>query len=342
MTIRIDWRRSMPILDRLYDLRLREAHPFNTPRAELPQQLVPAWLRTDREQLARFYWVLCLWMRGTGTMTATRGLLRVVEDEPRLLDPHFVLSYSQDDLIAALRAGRLPHLSKGNSKGWLENAQRLLAGWDGQVLKVAAKLTDYETAREILENRPATKTRSARGFYGYQKKMTSMLLYYLMYEELMPAFLFPVPIDYRVMRFCLSNQLVDVQPNAKGNYRSDELEDRLRFLFFEYARRTGANPLLLADAAWLYPGVMCAKHPGNFTRIGEYEARSTVIEPVQIEWTPAQRRAYEQTCGQCPFDQSCDTLWPYQYYYRRGTMESVPRERPPNHRQVLFVQVGET
>lgn len=341
MTVRISWQRSLPILDQLYSARVNGGFPFFLPNAELPQIIVPDWIKSDPEQLARFYWIFCLWNRGrVKTMTACRGLIRVVEACPDLLRPEFVVTLSQSQLVEILQFCGLPQMSKGNAKGWLENASRLVTDWDNKVLHLMTGLSSYRQALNRLSNRPATSRRSARGMYGYQKKMTSMLLYYLMYEGLMKPFMFPVPVDYRIMNFCLSKNMVLVKPDNKGNYRSDEMEDALRVLFFKYAKLRQANPLLLAEAIWLYVGVMCSRHPNNRTRAGRYNARGTTIESIPPDWTK-DRLAFTETCGVCPFDSICQTTFPYQYYYSWGALHPVVRERPPGLSPPLFSRLGE-
>lgn len=216
-------------------------------------------------------------------------------------------------------------------KFWVQNARRLTELWDGDPRNILDGVSSYNQALERIQN-----NKKGGGFLGFQEKMVSMLLYYLMDEELIDFFYFPIPIDLHVMRVSVANEIVTFtgEPN-NGDVMSGELLAALREMTLNYARHNGVNPLRLCDALWLLSSTLCEQSPGNMTHSGRYQARSTYLAPVELTWNRSQIEAFDRSCRSCPVRDTCKWDIPSGPYYRRGQLIKLrQRSEPPI--QTLF------
>jgi hypothetical protein len=182
-------------------------------------------------------------------------------------------------------------------------------------------VTTYEDSLERIKN-----DKKGGGFIGFQEKMTSMILYYMMDEELIDQFNFPIPVDLHVMRVSIANEMITFPNSPDGtNVFVPETLAALRKLYFDYAADRDGNALRLCDAVWLLSMSSCGKHPGNMTiePLGRSKrtGRTTYLIPneVKIE-DPVQRKAYEESCRKCPIQETCENNIPGTIYYVSGNL----------------------
>lgn len=182
-----------------------------------------------------------------------------------------------------------------------------------------------------------------KGFWGFQGKMVSMLTYYLMDEGMIPYFDFPPPIDMHLMRVSIANELVTFEGDKENdNLQSQELLAIMRDFFYNYAISHKINVLRLADAVWLLSQTLCGNQPGNVTLeplgISNRSGRKTflIAQPISTEDTK-QRLDYQNSCAECPIEETC--LWnvPGKYYFvqsrlfRRGQRTKFPETNQNNN-----------
>jgi hypothetical protein len=175
------------------------------------------------------------------------------------------------------------------------------------------------------------QNKKGEGFMGFQEKMTSMIIYYLMDEELIQPFNFPIPVDLHVMRVSIANEMITFadrrgNPLPYGtNLFSKETTAALRSLYLDYAHERGINPLRLCDAVWMLSESSCGRHPGN-TTIEPFgrkfrNGRKTYLIPKVVDThNPGQQKAYAESCAQCPVQDTCEFNIPGTQYYVGGNI----------------------
>jgi len=208
--------------------------------------------------------------------------------------------------------------------------------WDGDPRKIFAGVSDYDEAIGRIQN-----DNRGGGFKGFQHKMTSMIIYYLLDDKLIGDFdNFPIPIDMHVMRVSIANEMIKFHGVDEGvNLFRPETTAALRDLYTDYAERHGVSPIDVCDAVWLYSEALCGYQPGNITLEPNgrdaRDGRSTLLVP--LEHAPlddAQRKAYERTCGRCAIRSTCKWNIPGKVYYvagelvRRGRRQDYPEIQP--------------
>ena len=317
MTILVDHKRTVAVLDAIMKRYKENGAPYDLPHVVLPQdpRHLPKQLSVDPKRQAMFFFVLCYWMRGgTNSVEAARKLSQLFIRHPDYFDADISSAFSDTRLILPLQTVGLMGMINSSRVQWPENSRRLLDHYDGDPRNIFTGVTSYQELCERVRNRG-----KGRGFVGFQKKMTSMLAYYFIDQKLVPAQPFPIPVDFHLMRLALANEIVKVDPHAiTGNMLSEELEDTLRELFYAYAQDRGIDHLELCNALWLLGSSLCSNQPGNRAKQGVYEGRATEIDPIPYLETPSQLQRLAGTCGICPLTATCTSNYPSPYYYRRG------------------------
>ena len=73
--------------------------PFDQKGAIIPQNIIPDWLRTDKEELYNFYFYICLYMRGgIESLQAFKAMIKLRTEKPDVFDPFFAQHLTQDEL----------------------------------------------------------------------------------------------------------------------------------------------------------------------------------------------------------------------------------------------------
>lgn len=321
--MKVHKRKAFEIFDRLLGMYLRKEYPFNLPGAVLPQRngYIPEEARQDKRKYALFLFAACYWMRGgIKSDTAFQQLGTFYRQDPGSFLPENAEALSAAVLADKLKAIGLGYNVKEISGFWKENLSKLDRKWKGDPCNLFAGISTYEEACDRIQNN------KSNGFGGFQEKMVSMLTYFLMDAGLVDPWNFPVPVDFHVIRIVFANEILVAgkdEMNGSGLYIKKNL-DAIRRLVMDYCRERDVDPLLLADALWLYSQLQCSRHPGNQSNVGGRHGRMTKLWPIK-RWSEAQTKAYEETCGVCPLRRTCRWCVPSAEYYIRGRI--ILRER---------------
>lgn len=300
---------------------------------------LPEAIRQDPVQMARFWFWSCMFMRGRiKSKHAITRLARLYTQEaaagrPDLLDPD-VGRYLRPDYINQVLAKYA--LSRYGS-GWVRNAELLVGQYGGNPTRIFDGLISsgnpFEAACRRLCNRPGSV---GGGFWGFQKKMASMLIYYLEVAQLIDPFPFPPPVDFHHVRIALSTGIIDLHGHVLQTV--DELEygllDDLRRVYLVISQESGTPTVMLAQAIWLLSSYLCTETPGNaLTERGAYDARQTKLIYQLPDWSkasPAAINSYLRSCGTCPLEHLCQLWVPSGQWYDHGVVGSMlfPRTRP--------------
>lgn len=309
------------VLGTLLNAYENRRYPYNHDSVRLPHdpRHMPPSLEYGSVDHAMFFWNACYYMRGgIKSVDAIKRLAAVYEEEPDLFDCAVASEKRPAEIAGTLKAHGLGFQGTA-SRHWVENAQRLHERFDGDPRKIFTSNGTYDDYLKIIKN-----DGKGGGFKGFQEKMTSMIIYYLMDSSLIEPFMFPIPVDLHVMRVSVSNRLIEWKETPYGtDLYSDQMLATLRELYYDYAVEHEVNPLRLCDAVWLLSESLCGSYPGNIT-LEPYgrsnrKGRSTVLLPQEVDTnSPAQQAAYEASCRHCPVEETCDYAIPGKLYYVAG------------------------
>jgi len=318
---------AYPLLDRLLDAYGRSEPPYNLDSVRLPHdpRHMPETLEQGSVDHAVFLFNVCYYMRGgIKSNDAVKRMAKVYDNHPELFNCAYAQSYDAPALETILKNHGLGFQGTV-ARQWIENARRLQERYEGDPRNIFDGVSTYEQSQELIQNR------SGKGFVGFQEKMTSMIIYYLMDEGLIKPFNFPIPVDLHVMRVSIANEMITFtdpygQPVPHGtNLFTKETLAALRGLYFDYAEERNVNPLRLCDAVWLLSESLCGRYPGNVTiePLGRERrnGRSTYLVPNVVNTTSqAQQKAYAASCGICPIQETCEYSIPGTQYYIGGNI----------------------
>lgn len=297
--------------------------PYDQDRVRLPHdpRHMPRTLERGTTDHAMFLFNVCYYMRGgIKSNDAVKRMSRVYDEWPELFDSETASRFDPALLAEILKSHGLG-FQETVAGQWIENARRMVERFDGDPRNIFEDVSTYEQSQVLVQN-----DGKGNGFLGFQEKMTSMIIYYLMDEELIKPFNFPIPVDLHVMRVSIANELITF-PNAPfgTNLYTKETIAALRTLYLEYAAEHDVNPLRLCDAVWMLSESSCGRHPGNTTLepLGrdQRNGRSTYMVPGVVDTAdPTQQAAYESACRVCPIEESCMYNIPGTQYYVGGNI----------------------
>ncbi len=333
LKIEVHREHAFEVLDTLMDAYAQNAYPYNLDSTRLPHdpRHMPETLQLGSVDHAMFLFNVCYYMRGgIKSNDAVRRMSRVYNAHPELFDCEFAQGVDPDELAGVLTEHGLG-FQKTVSRQWVENSRRMVERAQGDPRKLFENVDDYEQSLKVVKN-----DGKGNGFLGFQEKMTSMIVYYLMDEELIEPFQFPIPVDLHVMRVSIANEMITFgdAPYGTDVFKKETLET-LRELYYDYAQNRGVSALRLCDAVWMLSQSLCGQHPGNTTLepLGRHNrnGRSTVLIPGEVlTQDKAQRAAYERSCGRCAIEKTCQYNIPGTPYYVGGNLIiRGPRERFP-------------
>lgn len=311
------------VLGTLMDAYESNQFPYNQDSVRLPQDArhMPKTLQRGTKEHAMFFWNSCYYMRGgIKSVDALKRMSAIYDSRPELFDCEVAAVTPSENIRDVLRTNGLG-FQDTVSRHWVINSRRMRKRYDSDPRNIFSGISNYEDCVDAIKN-----DGKGGGFHGFKEKMVSMITYYLMDEGLIKHFPFPIPVDMHVMRVSIENKLVEFPgvPNGTNLY-SEQLLEKLRSLYFSYAKDKGVDPLLLCNAVWLLSESSCGKYPGNVTLepLGRKNrnGRSTVLVPQKVDVTNrAQREAYESSCRQCPVETTCELSVPGKPYYVLGAM----------------------
>ena len=328
LEIVVDQDRINLVLNNLMEAYHADEFPYNLDSARLPQdeRHMPPELERGSVEHAMFFWNVCYWMRGgTESTTAVRQMTTIYRDRPDLFDCRKILKTTVEDI----REVTLSHglgMSKDNPRFWHMNAKRLLDNFDGDPRLIFEGLVDGREGFDMLLDRTANKR--SKGFFGFQKKMTSMIAYYFMAEGLVEKKTLPLPVDVHVTRVSLETEMVRLPniPYGVNVLGDDQLLDVLRDVYLDYAEDNKVDWLELCNAVWLLSQALCGNAPGNqmekMKGADHLGGRSTPIRSIPVDiLSHKQQKAFEVTCRDCPVNQECRFHVPAgKLYYKLGQL----------------------
>ena len=336
LTVVIDEKRTEEVLGKLLKLYNNNEYPYNLENTRVPHHPdhMPKEMPRGGKEHASFLWSVCYYMRGgIKSVEAVKRMAHMYDDP----DNRYLFDFEQAqyathaDVDSALKAHGLG-LRDAVSRQWIANAKRMVEQYNGDPRTIFDGITHYDEALERIRN-----DHKGNGFMGFQHKMTSMIIYYLIDDNLIDGFDdFPIPIDLHVMRMSIANEMITF-PDASEDQKlfAPETTEALRQLYTDYAHTHKVSPIALSNAVWLYSEALCGYQPGNITLEpdgrGKRNGRQTNLVP--LEYNPlddAQRKAYERTCGRCALRGTCAWNIPGKPYYvlgelrRRGKRPDYP------------------
>lgn len=335
------------VLDTLMDAYVNNAPPYNLDRVRLPHdpRHMPKTLERGGVDHAMFLFNVCYYMRGgIKSNDAVKRMANIYDEWPELFDCESAQYFEEEIIVEILSAHGLG-FQKTVAKQWVENSRRMYELYEGDPRTIFDGVVTYEKSQERIQN-----DGKGGGFVGFREKMTSMIIYYLMDEELIESFNFPIPIDLHVMRVSIANEMITFGDIPHGtNLFTKETLSALRQLYFDYARDSNINALRLCDAVWMLSESSCGRHPGNTTiepfGRSNRNGRSTYLVPKSVDVTdPTQQKAYENSCRICPVQKSCEYNIPGTQYYVGGNIIirgkrvrfPLPIAEPQSEQSLLF------
>jgi hypothetical protein len=338
-TLEIDEVRAYEVFDLLIKTLENNGFPYSLDHVRTPQdpRHMPKTLEYGSRDHAMLMLVSCYYMRGG--IKSTAGFQRIsqlYDSRPDLFQPEVAAKTSRAEFKSELRKHGLGFTNTVPAQ-WIKNAERLLEKYDGDPRNIFADINTYEEAVGRIKN-----NKGKDGFVGFKEKMTSMLCYFMMSQDLVDRFDFPVPVDLHVMRVCLANEVIKFPDTPHGvDLYSEELLATIRDLTLKYVIDKGVDPLKLSDALWLLSESMCGEQANNKTHepLGRKNrnGRSTVLVPYTINLNDkTQKKEYDETCRPCPLSDTCEYSVPGALYYRAGALIiRGPRVRFPEE-ETLF------
>lgn len=318
--------------------------PFNQDTTRVPQdprhvprrpefQHTPEQ-RTEEEsiKLAQFWFADCYYMRGVNNSNdMTVNLADLYEDHPEIFDFKVAAIMEPKVINDLLLKYHLAVQHEPISKYWVENARRMNKRYNSDPRKLFEDYKDFdELAGRICNDK------KGGGFWGFQKKIASMLGYYYMYLGLVEYRNIPLPTDFHVVRTAIEQGMVSFENMPEsGVVDFEALKDFLREVFFDVSEYTGIRQLDICDVVWLFSGNACVHSPTNTQRlitryVDENKKTVWVYEPKLTdpnEATLAQRKAYEDSCALCQLRETCQHDVPSREYYDRGIVR-YPNPKP--------------
>lgn len=336
----VDRSRAAHVLDTLMVAFRARTFPFTLKRAlppQIPENLPRGGFRDEIDH-ACYLFALCFYMRGgIQSDRAALALSRIYEGQPELFRPQTVTADMEPDIRALLARSGLNFNGGEISHFWVENFRRLKERWGSDPRTILQGVDTFEEACRRIQN-TADNRKHGRGFLGFQEKMVSMLIYFLVEAGYGDPFTFPAPIDFHVLRVMVAHHVVCIiegtPPSGRVNYFHKDVLRALRDLFSWYARTHNTDPVHLSEVVWGLSRSMCYQHPGNTTIYrGKRRGRKSDLVPLRVTWNEAQTLAYERSCLRCPVEPTCRFNIPAAPYYVRGELIIRGfREQPPQKR----------
>ena len=316
-------------------------YPFNRSDAIIPQNVIPAELRANKQVLATFYLWICTHMRGgLESLQAFNAYINIWRAMPLFFEPRWVEWHSPQEITVIYERFGLGWDKKNAGKILVENSKRLIRNWGGNPLNLLRGLDSYDEALRRIKNKRNKRELEAAGeqgagFMGQQHKMVSLTVYFFDWEGwLRPRFPYPSPADIHNFRGGLNSGGIVVSELKNNAIRNvEKISAPWRAVIMKYIKVRRADPVEVADALWLFSLVMCGNSPLTITEQSNGaqemffdEADVPRESGVKKFLQPGYRKALEETCLVCPILERCRFAIPSRPYYSKGLL--VMNERP--------------
>ena len=273
-------------------------YPFNLPGAHSPHEpeYLPTSLELGTKDHVMFLFNLCYWMRGgIESNVAARSLGTLYTDRPDLFNPYtfeYIGSICPVELADLFKKHGLGFGKYRNAAFWVTNSRLLINRWKGDLLNLFRSIENvqdleyYDAACLHIRNKGNRGLRG--GFAGFQKKMVSMIIHFLMDSGFIGLRYFPIPIDYHIIKIAVDVGFVDIDGHDGSFEYHEEPMDTIRRMTYHYARDHRMSSIKLCNVLWLYARLMCARHPAFQSIVGKRNGRKTPIAPPNLTWSKAQ------------------------------------------------------
>jgi hypothetical protein len=353
-----DYKRARDgVFPSLLNARKEKRDPFADPLVQDAQYL-PGFTWGSLVH-AIFLFLLEIYMKGGITSTtAIQQMTKLYNRHPELFDPNNFLNSSpgnEDEMMEkvslALGNNGLGSNIEDSTKTWVRNMHKLARHWGGNPLllfeevnlKAEKTWKSYRIANKVYNNLCKKLMRKPSwseeyfadnpfGFYGFQHKMVSMILYFYIHAGMVKPCAYPVPVDFHILRVLTSSGILRIPGLESGSecYR-ESLLPYARKVTLRYVVDTGVASEHLADVLWLLSRSFCRRHPGNKSSVDKVRrGRRREITELPVVWTETAVRTYDRTCGRCPIENLCEWNIPSSNYYVKGKIRwRSERAKPP-------------
>jgi hypothetical protein len=330
----IDYRRAHEVFALMLDRYQTGQHPFVNIETDLPQNLVAPWITADPLRHARHLFAACYYMRGTVISSHAFRILNELHAEfPWLFNDEVLLFTTERDIKAALDT-RIKWQSSQISSFWLRNARVLHEEWGGDPRAIFAGNPSRHTLyRRIIGQKYRHNGKHVahrhQGFDGFQKKMASMLAYFLAATGHIEPTPLSAPVDFHHLRIYLATRMID---GVGSEVRYERVKD-LGIQLAEYLQREfGLSQVEYGDIIWLWSLRSCGRAPYNQCTAIEGPNGREIRVPIPVTWSEVQVAAHTRTCGHCTLADHCTFGVPAGVYYTSGVFTLLPRTLPPQGR----------
>lgn len=336
MQVVVDWDRACKVFDTLVDECRNNRYPYDRRKPPQIKENLPKSLVWGSVEHACFLFCSCYYMRG-GIRSDTAFLALAAyyeEDSEAFIPENFSRSgcrYTPEHIEERLRFYGLGFQAKRNSLFWFFNFRKLAQFWNGDPASIFRKSQTYDDLVNIIVGQGRKREENPNGFFGFRKKMVSMITYFLLHAGIVEKLSHPIPVDFHVLRMLVEHEVLSIPgiPMGEG-LPLEPLQDMARDLTQKYCALKGVDELLLCDSLWLYSSYMCRQHPGNMSVVAkERSGRSTEVTPLVYDWTESRVSSYYSTCGQCQVARTCKYLVPAAPYYVKGILVRRGIRTPP-------------
>lgn len=272
-------------------------------------------------------------MRGRiKSKTAILAMSRLYAQCPHIFIPSTDLQEGEvKDML--MKVG-LSMSSTDTARFWIINALKLHRFWNADPRELFKEDPSYELLCDRIKGTGKRREDNQNGFFGFQKKMVSMLAYFYMDAGIIPEKPFPLPIDFHLSRLLVTHGVLKVEGRGVGDdFLSPSLLDSGRQVTHEWCRANTERSIDLGNALWLLSSELCNKHPGNRSKKNpdapEDRGRATQLVPVQYYWTKRLQNTFDRTCRQCPVQDTCQYQIPAAHYYVQSKLFVRDRLQQP-------------
>lgn len=321
---------AFQILDTLTEAYFSNKPPYNDvilPQEFKPKSLEPGGLFHGTHEHAMYFWNVCSYMSGRiKSDLAFQKITEIFDKHPELFDSQILALTNSETITQILKDHGLGRQEKV-ANNWVKNAQKLVGHYDGDPRNIFENVKSYEDCVELIKNE------NGNGFLGFREKMTSMILYFLTDEKLIPDSVFPVPVDFHAIRVALATEMIMVEP--KNFYRHNgQLEDAIRKLFMDYHVARDISSLDLTNAVWLLSSNLCNQTVGNFTN-KTIDEQGVSFSHKEIERNNLNHSEnWDRTCGRCALNSFCRFYIPSGPYYAKGAIMPIEKTTKDFVRQI--------
>ncbi|MDB5193994.1 MAG: hypothetical protein JWN50_8 [Parcubacteria group bacterium] len=344
----------------------RKDEPYDKHLVQDAKNLPDGLIWGSREH-ALYLWFLCIYMKGgINSQVAITQLSKLYTDHQWIFMPENLLGLDKLELRwviewlgTTLQEYGLGSNVEESKRTWVWNSVKLAKFWNSDprdIFREAEKNAEaswqsYEAAKanydalaRLIIRKPGstheTIMSQPNGFYGFQHKMVSMIIYFFIHAGILVSFPYPVPVDFHILRVLISTGILGIRKRTERRWGSRHWEFREKFLPYarevtlRYVVEERANPQHLADVLWILSRSWCRHHPGNKSSVEKTRtARRRHITDLPVVWNASTERRYDRTCGRCPIENECRWNIPSSYYYVKGCIVlRSARIRPPQYK----------